>query len=510
MFERMKMSSQQVNTAQPQAPVQAKPAEPLQPLNAANLQAHQKEIIMAKQAAAIHRRSNSKTPSAPTVAQPPFQLGAPSPHGAPIYANEYVPDKLKIPPGKRKTQTGSAASTPGQPTPASVSSPQLTKSPDLKRAHAPEPAKPAPPKPMFSCMDNDCVSGQVKFATREELGEHLSTMHPVIDDPMAFVIACVAEADGCNTDGTPKQPTPTPNSKKSLVKSVSSTKDKLADANTAPMARSASKNQSQVKASTPGSSISATKPAPKESSAAAKDGDEVDTKQAAQTAGAIPTEQEFEATLASQLTMFNRLHDQQVAQYEREEREKEEAQAALLAEEIQKQKAKEAGATKQPSTVAGDVPPTTTSPPEKTPELSPPSNEGDNSASTHQQPQYVEAEAPTTPNSLFDAQDTPSFPDTPISPWPQIALPTSPGFDIDYYNPRLPAFIDSSDTWVPEVHHEKPLEYEPAVKPTIGDYNFDMCTIDINPGIPLPKTTAFSPFCSAVDNMMVDPVKTSH
>ncbi|KAL9094630.1 MAG: hypothetical protein Q9165_003190 [Trypethelium subeluteriae] len=246
-------------------------------LNAANLKALQQREENIRRQASLHKRSNSKTPSAPVTSQPPFQIGASSPHGVPVYgSNDLTSDKLKMPPNrKRKTQANSAASTPGQPTPSSITSPQVTKSPDIKRAPAPEPAKAAPPKKMYKCQENDCDYRDRGFSTQQELDKHKENMHPIIDDPLAFALNAVAEWDGCNPDGTFKQPKATPPvSKKIVGKDASTDKSKstgvtAAKAATAtPMARSATQptaqlspaktplNQANLKAQTPSSTAS--------------------------------------------------------------------------------------------------------------------------------------------------------------------------------------------------------------------------------------------------------------
>ncbi|KAF2229814.1 hypothetical protein EV356DRAFT_570834 [Viridothelium virens] len=279
MHEKLSEITQQEKAGKPLAAVQGGASEPQTQLNAANLKQHQKETTMMRQAS-LHKRSNSKTPSAPTSTQPPFQFGAgaSSPQGVPAYgpSNELTSDKLKIPPiRKRKAQAGSAASTPGQPTPGSMTSPQVTKSPEVKRAPAPEPAKPAPPKNVFKCQENDCDYKDRGFSTQQELEKHKTDMHPVIDDPLAFALSAVAEWDGCNLDGTLQQskaapPAPKKNSGKDAsidkLKPTSVTSAKAATAT--PMARSATQptaqaspaktplNQASLKAQTPSSTAS--------------------------------------------------------------------------------------------------------------------------------------------------------------------------------------------------------------------------------------------------------------
>ena len=304
--QKMSAFNQQNKTNQQQTSSQeARPGSQTQ-LNAANLQQHQNDMSMARQASLHnHKRGNSKTPSAPTATQPPFQLGASSPHGTPVYggSSELTSDKLKMPvPKKRKTQAGSAASTPGQPTPASISSPQVSKSPDVKRVPAAELAKPVPPKNMFKCQHDDCEYKVRGFATQQELDTHNNDMHVIVDDPLAFFLTSVAEAKGLNPDGTLKHSNPTlPTSKNVQEKDAITLKTKSADATpennvaATPMARSVTQPGQHAssleifqfnienKPSTPSSNNVASKEMPNKAGAATKEANVINVEGEAQT-----------------------------------------------------------------------------------------------------------------------------------------------------------------------------------------------------------------------------------
>ena len=121
------------------------------PLNAANLQQQQQQLNK------LHQRSNSRTshtPAAPTSTHAPFQIGATSPHGAPSYIGKttVTQDNLHLPPARKKQKQTAG---PGQGTPGSTSSPQVTKaaSPELKRQPAESKAH---LKPSLCCSEPEC------------------------------------------------------------------------------------------------------------------------------------------------------------------------------------------------------------------------------------------------------------------------------------------------------------------------------------------------------------------
>ncbi|KAI9700981.1 MAG: hypothetical protein M1820_006626 [Bogoriella megaspora] len=247
--------------AQAQAKVKVQPAsaESQPPLNAANLQQHEKDTNMARQNS-MHKRNSSKPPAAPTEKQPPFRLGAASPSGAPAAygpgAHQLTQDKLSLPPSrkKQKTAAGSAATTPGQqqPTPASISSPQLTKSPELMRQPMHEPTKPIPPKAMmFKCQYDDCEHKSRGFSSQAELDRHEVDDHPYIQNALFFALQAFADAANLDANGVPKQ-SPATEANQQKEKFGSETKTGRpetgtpANVTTTPMARTATQQGTQA------------------------------------------------------------------------------------------------------------------------------------------------------------------------------------------------------------------------------------------------------------------------
>jgi len=170
-------------TTQP-VPAQSMPT----PLNAANL----------------HQRSNSRsshTPAAPTSSQPPFQFGATSPHGAPSYIGKstVTQDNLHIPARKKQKQT----SGPGQSTPGSTSSPQVTKaSPDVKRQQ-PE----SKPQVKSSLCCPDCERHNVGLDSEEALKLHREEEHiKPLSDPLKYSQENLASILGLDAQGQSKKP----------------------------------------------------------------------------------------------------------------------------------------------------------------------------------------------------------------------------------------------------------------------------------------------------------------
>ncbi|KAK8246647.1 hypothetical protein HDK90DRAFT_16621 [Phyllosticta capitalensis] len=206
MIEQSNDKTQQSNSTpegaqaadQATGPAQGQQAE----LNSANLE-------KLRQAQQQRPRQSSgagvKPPNAPIATQPPFQIGAQSPHGAPMYApgavNNLTPEKLKMPP-KKKAKT-SASSTP-QTTPMPAPSPHVgTKpSPDVKREAA---APAAPVKPRFSCAQLTCEFSVKGFDTKEDLEAHVKEAHAKVEDPLQFAVDSLAEGLGLNPDGSSKE-----------------------------------------------------------------------------------------------------------------------------------------------------------------------------------------------------------------------------------------------------------------------------------------------------------------
>jgi hypothetical protein len=168
-----KVQSQQIQ--KPKAPIpQPGGQSHVPPLNASNLQQLEEE---AKRA----RRASHTVPAAPTSAQPPFPIGDPSPHGVPqAYGpGGFSPDKMKIPPSKRRKQSH-----------ASVSAPQ------------PKAAKADNSKLLFKCAVAECEHNTKGFATQAALDKHVEEEHRAkedITDPLKYAIESFDAAFGVPT-----------------------------------------------------------------------------------------------------------------------------------------------------------------------------------------------------------------------------------------------------------------------------------------------------------------------
>ncbi|KAI9812195.1 MAG: hypothetical protein M1827_004861 [Pycnora praestabilis] len=222
------VQNQQIKVGQnqpaPQQPLdqQGPPAQTSEgqkhPLSSANLQQQQQALQAARRTTMQRNNSrNEHVPAAPTSSQPPFPLGASSPHGVPFYArNELTQDKLKFPPAKKRkgNQPGSADSTPAQAlnTPASTTSPQLQKlsSPESKKSSAIDSNKAAvEATPLYKCPINDCEHYSKGFASSAELAKHKTAFHevrqPPIEDPLKYALETLALGVGLNKDGSKKE-----------------------------------------------------------------------------------------------------------------------------------------------------------------------------------------------------------------------------------------------------------------------------------------------------------------
>lgn len=158
-------------------------------LNASNLQRLQQQEDALQQA---RRTQGQNVPAAPTVAQPPFPLGAVSPQGVPhAYGpGGFPPEKLKLPPSKKRKQTHptNAAATPGQAqapaTPAAKTQPTKQAPADAKKV----PTSPAGP---FKCTVPECQYYQKGFTTQTALDKHAEESHKVeepITDPVEYAL----------------------------------------------------------------------------------------------------------------------------------------------------------------------------------------------------------------------------------------------------------------------------------------------------------------------------------
>ncbi|KAK6601469.1 hypothetical protein H4I96_06810 [Botrytis cinerea] len=171
-------SDSQGTSANPSGVSTGQASEAAVPLNAANLQQQQQQLLKMN-----HQRSNT-----PTSSQPPFPFGASSPHGQPTYPGKppaFTPEKLHIPARKKQKPNGTPGQ--GQGTPGSTSSPQITKvpSPEVKRQQIPEPKIPS--KPTWPCNDEVCERQNTGFESQEELARHTQVEHRLpMQNPQKF------------------------------------------------------------------------------------------------------------------------------------------------------------------------------------------------------------------------------------------------------------------------------------------------------------------------------------
>ena len=163
---------------------------------------------MVRTASQNRKASSSKPPSAPTSEQPPFQIGAPSPHGVPLYEHKgaFTPDKLHLPTNKkRKTQgtPGATEATPGSE--ASPRPPTKTASPEQRRQVIVKPEQPREPERRFKCSDEMCDSALTGFEKEEDLQRHKDEAHKPIDDPLQFFLENAKNASEVDMDSKSKE-----------------------------------------------------------------------------------------------------------------------------------------------------------------------------------------------------------------------------------------------------------------------------------------------------------------
>lgn len=157
-------------------------------LNANNLQQlqQQEEAVRA-------RRASSQTTSGNAPGLPPAPFGAPSPRGVPhAYGpGSMPPEKLKLPPPKKRKQSH-AGVTPGQaPTPGTPSSKTPTNKPAQTAGGKPSSAALAG---AFKCGVPDCQHHYYGFATQSALDKHIEESHKVeetIEDPLEFALESI-------------------------------------------------------------------------------------------------------------------------------------------------------------------------------------------------------------------------------------------------------------------------------------------------------------------------------
>lgn len=249
--------AQAASTSQPAQQAAAATA----PLNAANLQQQQQQLNKLHQRAGNNRAAQA--PAAPIATQPPFQLGATSPHGAAKYSDitpQLTQENLHLPARKKQRPNSNA---PAQNTPASNASPRTTKplSPTATRQQAPD----AKPKPSLTCPEPECERLQLNFDTQEALKNHTEQEHvrPLADpakyahDKLASVLEWDSQSRSKKSDG------PTPTAGKASTPNTKTETTPAADAT--PMNRQVSMSRqgtSNVKGSEPSKSTAADQKTP--------------------------------------------------------------------------------------------------------------------------------------------------------------------------------------------------------------------------------------------------------
>jgi hypothetical protein len=167
------------------APV-AQAEQPTQttPLNANNLK--QLQYQQQQQEEALQRARRASSQSAPV---PPAPFGAPSPQGVPAYGSGgLAPEKLKLPPPKKRKQSQAGVSS--SPVPASA---PIIAEASYKKAVADAKSAAAPLVGTFKCGVVECQYHFQGFPTQAALDKHVEESHrpeveEVIDDPFQFYI----------------------------------------------------------------------------------------------------------------------------------------------------------------------------------------------------------------------------------------------------------------------------------------------------------------------------------
>lgn len=177
------------------------PNQPNQPTSTATQASQANEANSLKQTQAgnqvqnkLPQRPNSRgvqPPAAPTSTQPPFQFGAASPDGKPVYAAtpQLTQEHLTLP--RKKIKTGVQTSSPAGG--SQNASPQTKAiSPDLRKQQEP---KATPTKPTFPCTVADCEMGAPTFASEALRKKHIDEFHvQPFQDPMQFLEQAITEA----------------------------------------------------------------------------------------------------------------------------------------------------------------------------------------------------------------------------------------------------------------------------------------------------------------------------
>lgn len=141
----------------------------------------------------LPQRPSSKDalpPAAPTSTQPPFQIGAASPDGKPVYATtpQMTQGDLYLP--RKKMRTGMPTSSPAGG--SQTASPQTkVASPDLRKQQEP---KPTPQRPTFPCTTSDCEMGGPVFSSEALRKKHVDEFHTQpFQDPAQFLEDAITE-----------------------------------------------------------------------------------------------------------------------------------------------------------------------------------------------------------------------------------------------------------------------------------------------------------------------------
>lgn len=186
------MQAQQAQKSQDNRAEQQQPAPA--PLNAANLEKNTQALKNQKAA-----NKGAKPPSAPTTSQPPFQIGASSPHGNPSYGSTVKDMKLTLPP-KKKTKFDKQA---GQNSQAATPSPNVsTKTPPVPQQQRQQEA----PRPALLCQDPECAQSGEGYPSEEALQRHVQDEHiKPKQDPVKFLAENLALALGLDLDGSPRK-----------------------------------------------------------------------------------------------------------------------------------------------------------------------------------------------------------------------------------------------------------------------------------------------------------------
>lgn len=170
------------NVTQGPSPVQQANQTNMPALNASNLQQLQQQEEALQRA----RRASGQGGGAAAMPQPPF--GAPSPQGVPhAYGpGSFPPEKLKLPPPKKRKQSHPDAATPGQ-----------AKSQVTKQSAAEAKLNAAQATGPFKCGVPECQHHHHGFATQPALDKHVEESHQVeesIDDPLEFALESIRDS----------------------------------------------------------------------------------------------------------------------------------------------------------------------------------------------------------------------------------------------------------------------------------------------------------------------------